>query len=222
MFTIAIKKFPDNGALYNEMGNLMWQQKKNDAIQYWEQGIKTDPNYSKNYYNACRYYQIKNDLTWSIIYGEIFANLEPLNSKTAEIKDIILEDYKQLMIELKWDTLNRKYDNAFTKEFVNALKGQSSIAGMGINATSLIMIRTRFTIDWYNNSVTKFPFQLFEHYRNLIQDGLFEAYNQWLFGSSDNLVSFQNWTQNHSLEYYNFIKLLQSNTFKLNKGEYYH
>lgn len=222
LFMLAISRFPENGALYNEMGNLLWQQKKKDAIDYWEKGIKADPNYSKNYYNACRYYEVHNNITWSVIYGEIFVNMEPLNSKTAEIKDIILDEYKRLMIELKWDSAKHKYDNEFLQLFISSLKEQSTLAAMGVNPTSLMMIRTRFTIDWFQKNAAKFPFKLFEYYRSLIQDGLFEAYNQWLFGSSDNLVLFQNWTQNHTLEYYNFIKLLQSNTFKLRKGEYYH
>ena len=54
LFKKGIKKFPKSGALYNELGDLLWAQKNNEAIRQWEKGIENDPSYSKNYYNACK------------------------------------------------------------------------------------------------------------------------------------------------------------------------
>jgi hypothetical protein len=36
-------------------------------------------------------------------------------------------------------------------------------------------------LDWYKENGSKYPFRLFEHQRQLLQEGMFEAYNQWIF-----------------------------------------
>jgi tetratricopeptide (TPR) repeat protein len=99
LFKKGIKKFPKSGALYNELGDLLWAQKNNEAIRQWEKGIENDPSYSKNYYNACKYYQLTADYVWSILYGEVFVNMEPLSKGSPEIKSILLESYKKIFTE---------------------------------------------------------------------------------------------------------------------------
>ena len=71
----GLKKFPESGPLYNELGELLWAQKDYSAIKQWEKGIEMDPGFSKNYYNACKYYYFTTDKVWSILYGEIFLNI---------------------------------------------------------------------------------------------------------------------------------------------------
>ena len=65
---------------------------------------------------------------------------------------------------------------------------QSALASQGINTEILTMIRTRFILDWSNNYKTVFPYRLFEYHQQLLQEGMFEAYNQWVFGSSESLT----------------------------------
>ncbi|MFM2326996.1 MAG: hypothetical protein RIR31_1198, partial [Bacteroidota bacterium] len=96
LYKRGIKQFPQSGALYNEYGELLWAQKDFSAIKQWEKGIETDPGFSKNYYNACKYYYFSTDKTWGILYGEIFLNIEPLSTFSPEIKNILLESYKKL------------------------------------------------------------------------------------------------------------------------------
>ncbi|HEY4205552.1 MAG TPA: tetratricopeptide repeat protein, partial [Puia sp.] len=96
MYKTGIKKFPHSGVLYNEYGEMLWARQDVAAIRQWEKGIQVDPAYSSNYYNACRYYFFTYDKLWSIIYGEIFVNLESYSRRTAEIKDVLLESYKKL------------------------------------------------------------------------------------------------------------------------------
>jgi len=60
---------------------------------------------------------------------------------------------------------------------------QSLVASYGINPETLTMIRSRFILDWYNTNGDKLPFKLFELQRQLLQEGMFDAYNEWLFGS---------------------------------------
>ena len=96
LYKKGIKKFPESGPLYNDYGELLWAQKNYDAIRQWEKGIEKDPSYSRNYYNACEYYYFTTDRVWSIIYGEIFLNMEPFGTNAPEIKNTLLESYKKI------------------------------------------------------------------------------------------------------------------------------
>src|SRR5688572_30838876 len=91
----GLKKFPRSGPLYSEYGELLWERKDYDAIQQWEKGIETDPAYGGNYYNAALYYFYTKDKVWSLIYGEIFVNMESLSPRGAAMKQVLLQAYKE-------------------------------------------------------------------------------------------------------------------------------
>ena len=217
----GLKKFPASGALYNDLGELLWAQKDYEAIKQWEKGIETDPNFSKNYYNACKYYFFTTDKVWSILYGEVFVNMEPLSRSTPEIKSIILESYKKLFAETDFSK-DFKEAGGFTAAFLQTIKKQALIASGGINPETLTMIRTRFILDWFQNYGAKYPLRLFEQQRQLLQDGMFEAYNQWLFGTVQNLAAYQNWITTHSADYIEFIRFQNGRIYKVPPGQYYH
>lgn len=219
MYKKGLKRFPQSGPLYNELGEIQWQQKNYEAIKQWEKGIETDPSYSKNYYNAARYYFLTTDKVWSLLYGEIFINMEPLSSKSPEIKQLLLDGYKKLFSEANIESSNPD-KNSFVKSYLKSMNGQTSIAASGINTETLSMIRARFVLDWYNNSSAP-SFKLFNYQQQLLREGLFDAYNQWLFGSSQNLSSFQAWVNNHSEEYNSFLTFQKGRIFKVPAKEYY-
>src|SRR5205085_10449286 len=94
MYKKRIKKFNKSGALYNEYGELLSSMQNAAAINQWEKGIEMDPSYSGNYYNAAKYYYFTTDKIWSIIYAEIFINIEPLSARTTEVKSLLFDSYK--------------------------------------------------------------------------------------------------------------------------------
>lgn len=206
--------------MYNELGELLWAQKDYTAIKQWEKGIEVDPGFSKNYYNASKYYFFTPDKIWSILYGEIFINIEPLSNRTPEIKSILLDSYKKLFADAKLSVPDNE-KNKFTDAFIGTMNKQSLVAAAGINTESLIMIRSRFILDWYNEYADKFPFKLFELQRQLLQEGMFEAYNQWMFGPVQNLAAYQNWTTVHAAEYNEFSHFQRGRIFKMPAGQYY-
>ena len=221
LFLKGLAKFPDNGPLYNEMASLLWNNKDNSCIKYWEKGIEKDPEYSKNYYNACRYYNNSNEKMWSLIYGEIFVNMEPSNSRTPEIKQLLLDDYRKIFTEIISDSvLSAK--NKFSQKYLGNLYKQYTVLKEDINAATLSMLRTRFILDWFYDNPDEFPSSLFSFHQTLLKQGLFDVYNQWLLGSSDNLLDFQNWTMIHQEEYEAFIQFQKTASFKMPKGQYYH
>ncbi|MEO6358403.1 MAG: tetratricopeptide repeat protein [Ferruginibacter sp.] len=223
LYRKGLKRFPVSGPLYNDLADLLYNQKDYTAIKLWEKGIELDPDYSKNYYNACKYYYASGtEKIWSILYGEIFVNMEPLSSNAPEIKSIITESYKKLFTDTDISKDNSdKNRSAFANAFIETMNKQSGVAGAGINPESLTMIRTRFILDWEKNYEVKFPFRLFDLQKQLLQDGLFDAYNQWLFGAAQNLAVFQNWTLAHATEYSDLNRFQKGRVFKISAIQYY-
>lgn len=217
----GIKKLPNSGALYNELGKALWVKKDFSAIKQWEKGIENDPGFAGNYYNASKYYYFTTDKVWSLLYGEIFINIDPKSTYTPEIKNILLEGYKKLFAEADLEK-NAKEKNNFVAAYLKTMNKQSSLAVSGINAETLTMIRTRFLLDWDAAYAVRFPFKLFELHRQFIQEGLFEAYNQWVFATVDNLAAYQAWTSEHSKAYKELQRFLQDRLFKVPTGQFYH
>jgi Tfp pilus assembly protein PilF len=219
MYRKGIKKFPASGPLYNELGELLWAQKDFSAIKQWEKGIESDPNYSSNYYNASKYYYFSTDKIWSVLYGEVFVNMEPSGTRTPEIKNILLEGYKKLFADA--DITKGVKKPGFQAAFLQTMSNQAIAVGYGINAESLTMLRTRFILEWAAGNNTKYPFKLFELQQQLLQEGMFDAYNQWIFGAAQSLPAYQNWVNAHAAEYGEFNRFQKSRLFKIPAGQYY-
>ena len=217
----GIKAFPNSGPLYTEYGELLYTMRDNSSIKVWEKGIEVDPSYSKNYYNASKYYFRTSDKVWSLVYGEIFVNLESFTSRTTEIKNILVDGYKKLFADpdLMKDT---KGKNKFELAYLSTMNKQNSVVLSGINAESLTMIRTRFILDWYHDYASEFPFKLFDIQKNLLEKCLFAAYDQWIFGATQNLAAYQNWIASHASEYEAFNTYLKDRILKFPTGQFYH
>ena len=220
MYRKALKKFPESGPIYNELGELLWEQKNYDAIKQWEKGIEMDPSYSKNYYNAAKYYYLSTDKVWGLLYGEIFINMEPLSNKTPEMKQLLLNGYKKLFEEANLEKAVTD-KTAFVRAIIKEMNGQSAVAIAGINTETLTMIRTRFILNWFANTDQKFKYRLFAYQQQLLREGLFDAYNQWIFGSVQNLSAFQNWVNTNNTTYEEFLNFQKGRIFKVPAGEYY-
>ncbi len=157
----ALKKFPNSGGLYNDYGELLFKNHDPEAIKMWEKGIEMDPSFGYNYYNASKYYYNNRNYIWSLLYGETFINIESFTSRTAEIKDLLLNAYKRLFADP--DLLkNVKDKSAFEIAFLTCMNKQNDVVIRGINPETLTMIRTRFILDWNRNYARKFPFKLFQ------------------------------------------------------------
>ena len=216
----GLKKFPESGPIYCELGEVVFADSKLEAIKNWEKGIEKDPSYNKNYYNAARFYFFSGDKVWAIIYGEMYANMDPTGIKTPEIKQLILDAYKKLFTEPDIKRTDKE-KSEFVKNYLELMSKQSSITANGINVEVLSMVRARFTLDWFSNK-SRPPFKLFAYHQQLLKDGMFEAYNQWLFGATENLSTYQNWVKTHSADYQAFLTLQKSRMFKVPANQYYH
>lgn len=221
MYKKALKKFPNSGPLLSEYGELLWADKDYNAIKYWERGIKDDPSYAGNYYNAALYYYYTKDKVWSLVYGEIFVNMESLTERAAAMKKLLLEGYKEKLFADANISKDDKNKSEFAKAFLETMNRQSGVANKGLNTDVLTMIRTRFILDWYKTHAAKYPFRLFDYQQQLLREGMFEAYNQWLFGTVESLPVYDNWTKTHSEAYNKFATFQKGRIFKMPTGQYY-
>jgi Tfp pilus assembly protein PilF len=221
MYKAAIKKFPRSGVLHNEYGEMQWSKKEfTEAIKLWEKGIEVEPNFSGNYYNAAKYYYFSVDKVWGIIYGEIFVNLESYSKRTAEIRGLLLDGYKKLFAETDL-TKNQNLKNEFVKTFLEIMRKNASVVSNGVTPETLVALRTRFILDWNATNAIRFPYRLFDYHLQLLKAGMFDAYNQWIFGIAKDLAAFQVWTTTHTDEYNKFNTFQKNRVFKLPDGQYY-
>lgn len=217
----GLKKFPNSGVLHYEFGEvLLLQRVPGDAIRVWEDGVEKDPAYPGNYFHAAKYYYFsKSNPIASILYGEIFINMESYTVRTAEMKTILLESYKQFFAGSV--TYDDKKANPFQKAVAETLWKQREVVGMGINTDILAMVRTRFVLEWFNKYAVEFPHKLFDQMQTMARDGLFDAYNQWLFGVATNVVQYQHWVNANPKKSSEFARFQKNRIFRMPSGQNY-
>jgi tetratricopeptide (TPR) repeat protein len=223
LYRAALKRFPNSGVIYNEYAELSAMDKDMDeAITQWEKGIEMDPGYSSNYYNATMYYARSQNWIRAILYGELFLNLESYSNRTAEIKPVLYNAYKSLLAPGTLNALqNAKSSSAFEKDVLGSLARANVTTKEITSVESLTSLRTQFILDWVQGKQQKYPFRLFDHQQYLLKDGLFEAYNYWLFSPDVNADNLKKWQGSHPKEVAEFRKFQDSRVFKIPTGQYY-
>ena len=233
LYKRGILKFPNEGIFYSEYGDLIANREPANAISLWQKGIEVDPNHSSNYYFAAKHYARSGDVVWSILYAEMFSNMESFTERSTEMKNLLLEQYKKFFISGNTIVLNTSNSDGkkrkskklppvqFTAAVAEILNKQQSQVNVGITPETLTVIRTRFILDWYDKYGDQFPFRLFEHQKQLLQEGLFEAYNFWMFGPAANLKTYQTWQQYHQEDLNSFLTFIRSKVFKVPAGQQY-
>ncbi len=217
LYEQALLKFPNSGILYTEFGDMYAaMNKKTEAIRTWEKGIEMDPGYSGNYYFATLHYAEHNNPVWAILYAENFVNIESLTHRTAEMKGLLTELYKR--ISTPGFLVSR--NNPFAFAVAGTFSRQPSLNN---NATvaALTSLRMGFIKEWYTQHNSRFPYKLFEYHDQLIKEGLFEAYNQWLFGPALNADAYAAWMEANKERMAAFQKFTGGRVYKVPVGQYY-
>lgn len=221
LYKKGIKKFPEEGILYSLYGEMIAEKQPENAIKLWEKGVEVDPNNPNDYFFLAKKYAETGNVTWSILYAETFLNMESFTARSTEIKNLLLNEYKIFFLgsannpSQRTNVKNDPFAEAVSETFLK----QKTQLGFGINPESLALVRARFILDWFNSYSTRYSFRLFEHQKQLLQEGLFEAYNFWLFGPAANLKSYQTWQQYHQTELNDFLGFIRSKVYKIAPGE---
>ena len=231
----GLKAIPCSGPLNCELGRIEYEHKNfNLALQYWENGILCDPNYPSNYYYAAKAYARTSEKIWSLIYGEIFINIEISSPRTYEMSKIMFEVYKRsiyiknernkylffsdvplhLSSKMMKDTmlLHKNFEQAYTvtgRKCLNAFKRD-------FNLPELIQFRRNFVMKWYEkNFPTDYPNALFDYQRTVISSDYNDCYNYWLFNRGD-IMQFNLWYERNSKRYEEFLVWLKDHPLEVN------
>lgn len=200
----GLQKFPRSGLLYHEYGS--YYEKSGDpenALKQWLEGIKMEPAFRVNYYEAARIYMHFKQPDWAIVYGEIFINLERVTPRANETRKMIVAAYKQLFYSPDDQSVPqyRQKDKTPANSFITAMHktylGLAPVMADGLNVENLTMLRTRFIAAWTTENAKRFPFALFSYWDDLLRNGYFDAYNQWLFGRAINEQEYNSWVAFH-------------------------
>jgi len=205
-FEAGVERFPHSGIIYNAWGKMYDEDKQpEEALKTYIKGIEADPGYHLNYYEAAQSYMGTNKPVWAILYGEIFINMEQQTTRSHETRAMLIRAYHRLFNAIARTDIPRygkkKNENEATNGFEDAVYNTyiklSPVVADGLTTENLTMLRARFLMDWYLTYAQKYPFTLFQRQDELIRDGYFDIYNQWLFGKAENVAQYEAWNKFH-------------------------
>jgi len=229
----GLEKFPKSGRLYLELGTLNAnKQDYSTAAYYYEKGIQVEPAFPSNYYNACKIYCLSTEKVWTMLYGEIFMNLERNTKRTEEISKLLFNTYKK-QIKLTSDsslsvsfskssTINigdlndsGKLKMPFGVMVYEPTLMMSMLFVKKIDINSLDSIRSKFVDNYYARKFDKtYPNVLFAYQKKVKDAGFMDAYNHWILmkGDEDNFIIWQN---KNKTKWDDFVTWFTENTLKL-------
>lgn len=222
------EKYPNSGVLYHEMG-LMYENEGElvYAIESWLDGIEKDPGYHINYYEAARFYINTDKSVWTILYGEMFINIEQQTKRAYDTRMMVMNAYRKLFTSLstgdipKFGSGNRQGKVGFEEAVYDTYIKLSPVMADGFTTENLTMLRTRFIMDWTMEYARRYPYSLFSRHDDMIRSGYFDAYNQWLFGKVENAQQYEAWQKFHPNAMPAFESWLRRNPYKPVEGDFY-
>jgi len=204
----GIEHFPKDGLLYHDMGKIYEDENETVyALESWLDGIHYDPTYHVNYYEAARTYMNSNKVIWAILYGEIFVNIEHETPRAMETRKMLLDAYKSLFYKIPTGEVPqfgkvKRIEDATATSFEDAVHTTymklSPVVSDGITAESLAMLRIRFLMEWFSTYSNRYPFSLFTYQDNMLRNGYFDIYNEWLLAKADNAQEYDSWNKFHT------------------------
>src|SRR5690606_147016 len=97
----------------------------------------------------------------------------------------------------------------------------SPVVSDGITTENLTMLRTRFIMDWYQAYAYSYPFSLFSRHQDMIRNGYFDIYNQWLFGKAENMQLYEAWNKFHQDAMPSLERYLRENPYRPVSADFY-
>lgn len=231
----GLKKFPNSGNLYLELGVMHLDDKDmNIALSYFEKGIEVAPTFPSNYFWASKIFCKTTEEVWGMIYGEIFMNLERNSKRTAEISKLLYDTYKS---EIKF-TGENSFSVSFSKNSTLNIRDLANPGKMklpfgvgvyeptlmfsmlsikSIDINSLDNMRSSFVDNYFLKGNDKiYPNVLFSYQKQVKDAGHIEAYNHWVLMKGDE-DGFSNWMNSNKEKWDSFVKWFTDNGMKIDE-----
>ncbi|MFN7116525.1 MAG: tetratricopeptide repeat protein [Saprospiraceae bacterium] len=241
----GLKKYPDYGPLYLELGLVNMMDKQYTAALFtWETGILRDPSHASNYYWAARMTAQSTEKIWALLYGEIFLNLEPGTRRSQEISALLYETY-QNVYKAETDTSGnfKLTERGFTIRMDDALlnkieKGEQfhllpfeGVYAMAFSTAAPLFLqkniklagiyeaRKIFLDQWFNENNQTYPNTLFDFQKTLKDKDFFDCYTYWLF-SHGSEEEFNTFYENNKSKFEHFVNWINENPIVLENGKF--
>ncbi|TCD11257.1 tetratricopeptide repeat protein [Pedobacter frigidisoli] len=232
-YEAGLKKFPNSGKIYAELGNMKLNSNDyNNAIKYYEKGIEMEPTYAANYYRVSKIFLDSDEKLWGMIYGELFMNLDWASERTREMSKLLFDTYKS-QIKINGDSASIAFSKNiamsadafkdpknFKLPFQMMYEANTILAVAGqkeINLKSLNEIRTTFLNTYLKDGGDKkYPNVLFDYQKKLQELDFLEPYNYWILGMNEE-IEFNKWQLANSSNWNNFMKWFDQNNLVLDE-----
>jgi tetratricopeptide (TPR) repeat protein len=242
IYAKGMDRFPKSGKFHLESGQIKYANEEYDeAIAFWEEGIKVNPNYSSNYYRLSKIFSLTDERIWTLLYGEYFILLEPNTKRTEEISKLLYENY-QKSYEPETDTSGefRLTKKGFElvikdkKDLKDAKKGILPFEGTyamtfsisainftnNINLESIFTTRNNFLDFWFTEKRFDkvYPNKLLSYQKDTKENNHFEAYTYWML-SQGNQTEFEEWYAKNENRFNDFVDWFNKNRIEINEND---
>lgn len=220
----GLKRFPNSGMLYAEMGILEFsRQRDSEALAYWEKGIISQPTFPSNYYYAAKQCLNIKDFAWTANYAEMYINLVRQGENVREMSKLLMQAYEEARYfdyqnAFRWrfsqnpdssrmTVEDLKYHNLLNEAFESELP--DTVAKLSIKSLSL---GRQFACLWnLKQDPHSVAFPLLDWQLQLQQLGFWEAYNYWLLYDARS-EEFMDWFKEFQPRYEAFENWFLMNT----------
>ena len=196
----GLKRFPNSGYLYLEMGNIhMMHQRYNEAVECYMRGVEVQPDFASNYYRLALLYAQSTEPLWAIVYGEVVCNLQPGTERAEEMGKLIYDLFQEnIKIEgenkahVTLTKNNNIYIDSDTTDIQVPFPLMYEMGTMKSPALIDFMKTKKLTVEMiadlrkdalaHIDSVAPgyYNLSLLDYHRKLIKNGHWMAYNMWL------------------------------------------
>lgn len=203
----GLKAYPRSGRLHYEIGAAALVERRfDDAVQWWVKGTKAEPGFATNYYWLAKVHSGTKNKLWTLIYGEVFLNLERGSKRTKEISKLLFDTWNAgLAFGDSVDPINLAADDLLEAagpsgpssmsfpmsfEYTLAITGQYLIPKEGVlrhlTIAQLVELRTKFIQAWAKKGYLEtYPNDLLSWQQKVFESGHLREYLYWLLSFGD-------------------------------------
>jgi hypothetical protein len=206
-------RFPTAGMLYYERGLLARMPGgEDDAGPWWLKGIGKDHSCPANFAAQALEDLASGELAWGLLYAETFLAMPHDTAGDDSMKKKLLAGWTSFFASLPAPAAKKQSE--FSKAFYDIYTSLTPVMSDGVTTANLVMVRTRFIMDWLANYRGKLWHPLFDYQNELVARGKFEIYNEWLFGRAESETEYRAWNEFHPGDIARFSEWRQQHSYQ--------
>ncbi|HRK04250.1 MAG TPA: tetratricopeptide repeat protein [Chlorobiota bacterium] len=237
-FEAGLAKYPKSGRLHYELGSYHTVAGRlEQGMDFWIQGTRVEPTFPTNYFWVAKMHANGPNKIWTLIFGEVFLNLERNTEKTKEMSELVFRTWNAGMrLGDTIDPINFAHDSLLEKpgptgastmpfemafEYTAATSAQPFIPDNGVlprlTMQQLVDLRYRMIAQWRRSGYdTLYTNSLIDWNIELQKSGWFKEYLRWLYSWGDK-KEMNDWFLKNERRYDTFLAWFTTNGMKFDK-----